>query len=107
MRQTTTINPNKLTKPTFIGAAIGLILIVVFLSGVKNLNPAWRKLWMAKPLLMVPFAGALGGLFFALMHSLRSQGGWKKVWAHLLSLLIFVIGIFIGFVLGLNGTLWD
>lgn len=52
-----------LARPMLFGASIGLLLILVFLYGVKNPNPGWGKFWMARPLLMVPFAGAMGGLF--------------------------------------------
>lgn len=97
-----------LAKPMLIGAGIALILISVFLSGVDHPNPAWGKYWMIKPLIMVPLAGAGGGSLFYIMHYLFGyQGGWKKVLALALSIIGFVIVLWLGTVLGLNGTLWD
>lgn len=96
-----------LAIPMLIGATIGLALIVVYLLGVKNPNPAWGKFWMLRPLLLVPFAGAMAGVFYYLMNSLRNQGGKKKILANVLSLLVLLIGLFMGVVLGLDGTLWD
>ncbi|GAB3902252.1 hypothetical protein GCM10028803_28490 [Larkinella knui] len=89
------------------GAGIAFLLIVVFLLGVKNPNPAWGKFWMIKPLLVVPIAGAAGGVFYYLMDHLRYQGGWKKIAALVLGLLGYLFVLWIGTVLGLNGTLWN
>lgn len=89
------------------GAAIALVLISIFLLGVHNPNPAWPRLWMVKPLLIVPCAGAMGGVFYYFMDHLRFQGGWKNVLATLLSVLGYIIALWLGTVLGLNGTLWN
>lgn len=89
------------------GAGIGLTLIVIFLVGAGEPDPDWPRFWMIKPLLVVPLAGALGGLFYYNMDHLRNQGGWRTVMAHALSLLVFLLVLWIGTVLGLNGTMWD
>jgi hypothetical protein len=57
---------------------------------------------------VVTLAGAAGGAFFYfLMDRLGSRGGWKKALAITLSLLIYVVGLWMGTVLGLAGTLWN
>ena len=89
------------------GAAIALILIIAFLFGADTPDPYWPKLWIIKPLIIVPAAGAMGGLFYHLMDSLRYQGGWKRILANILSLLVYIIALWMGTVLGLNGTYWD
>jgi len=89
------------------GAAIALVLIALFLSGVDHPNPNWPKLWMVKPLIIVPVAGALGGVFYYYMDHLRYQGGWKKTLAILFSVIGYVVILWLGTVLGLNGTLWN
>ncbi|WP_345948137.1 hypothetical protein ABDD95_14900 [Mucilaginibacter sp. PAMB04274] len=99
--------PASLGKRMLIGAAIALVLISVFLLGVKHTEPAWGKLWMVKPLIMVPLTGAAGGAFSFLMDKLRYQGGWKAALAIMLSVLGYVFALWIGTVLGLNGTLWN
>ncbi len=94
-------------KPILTGAGIALILIAIFLSGVDRPDPAWPKLWMVKPLIIVPLAGAMGGLFFYLMQPFRYKGGWQKIVATIVSLIVYIIGLWLGSVLGLNGTLWN
>lgn len=89
------------------GAGIGLILITFFLIGAGEAEPGWSEYWMLKPLLMVPAAGALGGLFFYNMDHLRSQGGWRAAFAIVLSLLVYIVVLWLGTVLGLHGTMWD
>lgn len=96
-----------LVKRTLLGAAIALLLISIFLLRAGEPNPLWGKLWMVRPLIIVPFAGAMGGLFYHLMDFLRYQGGWKKVIANILSLLVYIIGLWLGTILGLDGTWWD
>jgi len=51
------------TNPILIGTAIALILTSMFLFSVDHPKPEWGKLWMLKPLIIVPLAGATGGLF--------------------------------------------
>lgn len=101
------INSALLAKRMLIGAAIALILISVFLLGVHNPKPEWGKLWMLKPLIVVPLAGAMGGLFYYFMNRFEYQGGWKKALVVAISLIIYIIGLWLGSVLGLNGTLWN
>lgn len=102
------IRPALLGKRMLLGAGIGLILISVFLIGVKNPNPAWGKFWMIKPLIIVPLAGAGGGAFYYFInHFWGYQGGWRKAFAIVFSLVGFIIALWLGTVLGLNGTLWN
>lgn len=101
------IHSSSLGKRMAQGAGIALGLISLFLFSVKEPNPAWGKLWMIKPLLIVPLAGAMGGVFYYFMDHLRYQGGWKKALAYGLSLIGYLIGLWLGTVLGLDGTLWN
>jgi len=90
-----------------IGAGIALTLIVVFLSGTGEPDPAWGKFWMIRPLVVVPFAGAMGGVFYHLMSPVRAKGGWKQVLAVILCVIVYVFGLWIGTILGLDGTYWN
>lgn len=94
-------------KPMLIGAVIGLLLISTFVFGVDNPKPEWGKLWMIRPLVIVPLAGAMGGLFFYFMNYLSAKGSINKTWAIILSLFVFLVGLWLGVVLGLDGTLWN
>lgn len=111
MTQTNSLTnqPHKLAsvaKPALIGAAIGLIAISFFVFGVDRPNPAWGKLWMIRPLIITPLSGAVGGAFYYFMDYQASRGLNKTV-AILLSLVVFVIGLWMGVVLGLAGTMWN
>lgn len=98
--------PIALYKPVLIGATLALSLIVFFLAGVDNPNPEWGKYWMVRPLIIVPLSGALGGLFFYFMDYMSFKGMNKTV-AVLLSIVVYIIGLWMGTVLGLDGTLWN
>ena len=90
-----------------IGGVLALILIILFLAGADYRDPAWPKFWMVRPLIIVPIAGAMGGAFSYFVEDLRSQGGWKTVLAILLSMIVYVIALWFGSVLGLDGTYWN
>jgi H+/Cl- antiporter ClcA len=97
----------QLIKRMLIGAIIALVLISLFLYGVNNPKPEWGKFWMLRPLLIVPFAGAMGGLFYHLLEKFRNKGGWWKILAILASVIGYIIILWLGTILGLDGTLWD
>lgn len=101
------IHGASLTKRMLQGASIALVLIALFLSTVRNPDPSWPKLWMLRPLVVVPIAGALGGVFYYFMDHFRYMGGWKKIAAHFISLIGYLFLLWIGTVLGLDGTLWN
>lgn len=94
-------------KRMLVGAGIGLTLISFFLLGAGEPAPHWPTLWWIRPLLVVPAAGALGGLFYYNMDPLRAQGGWRTAFAYILSLLVYLLVLWLGTVLGLAGTMWD
>src|SRR5687768_16970953 len=105
----TTQSPHSasLSKRMLQGAGIALTLISIFLLSVDEPNQNWPKLWMIKPLVIVPLAGALGGAFYYFMDHLLNQDGWRKALALIIGLLGYIFVLWLGTVLGLNGTLWD
>jgi len=88
-----------------LGVVIGLLVITVFLVPAHTQSD-WGRFWMLRPLIVTPFAGAMGGLFFSIMEN-RYKSGWKRAVAIILSILVFIVGLWLGIVLGLAGTLWD
>ena len=101
------IHPASLSKRALIGTGIGLLLISIFLLSVKEPNPEWGKLWMIRPLIIVPLAGATGAICNYFIIHFHNQAGVNKTIAAILSAIIFIIGLWLGFVLGLDGTLWN
>ena len=95
------------SRRTLTGAAFALALIALFLAGVQHPDPAWGKLWLLRPLLVVTMAGALGGLINYLLLHFHQKLGIHKAVAIVLSALIYLVGLWLGSVLGLAGTLWD
>ena len=93
-------------KPAVIGAGIALAVILFFILPEKNPDLAWGKYWMVKPLIITPLAGAAGGAFYAFMQHQRYKG-FNKTLSILLSIAVYLIGLFMGIVLGLSNTLWD
>lgn len=101
------VNPIAIAKRMFIGAAIAFALILSLLLSVDEPKPEWGSLWMLKPLLITPLAGAGGGAFFYYMTQIVKNNVWAKLIAILVGLIGYIIAIWLGSVLGLNGTLWD
>ena len=101
------VYPASVGKQMLVGAGIGLLLISLFLLSTGEPDPAWGKLWMIRPLIVVPLAGAMGGLCNYFIIHFHDKVGVNKAFAMLLSALVFIIGLWLGAVLGLNGTMWD
>lgn len=106
---TSTSQPNQysLVIRMGVGAIIGLLVISLFVLPVNQPDPAWGKYWMIRPLIITPLAGAMGGLCNHLIFHFRNVVGMNKVVAVIVSALVFLIGLWMGIVLGLDGTLWD
>lgn len=98
--------PGSLAVPMLIGAGIGLAIISFFVFGVDHPNPEWGKYWQIRPLIVTPAAGALGGAFWYLMDVMSSKGMNRTI-AVILAVIVFIIGLWIGTVLGLAGTMWN
>jgi hypothetical protein len=90
-----------------VGAGIGLLLISFFLLSAGEPNPEWGRLWRIRPLIIVPLAGAMGGLCNYFIVHFHYQAGVNKTIAIILSVLVFIVGLWLGTVLGLDGTYWD
>ena len=100
-----------LCRPLLIGAGIALALMSIFLLtfflSEGTPNPAWPELWWIRPLAVITNAGAAGGIFYYIMDRMMgSKGGWRKAVAIVLSVIVYIIGLWMGTVLGLVGTMW-
>lgn len=90
-----------------VGAAVGLIIISVFVIGAGSGNTAWGSYWRIKPILLTPLLGALVGLCYDATEPLRKVNGWAGRIFLVLSLIGCFVGMWISLVLGLAGTMWD
>ena len=95
-----------LVTSVLIGAGIGLFVISFFVFGVDYPKQEWGQYWRIRPLIITPLAGATGGAFYAFMNY-QSSRGFNRTIAVLLSIVVFVIGLWLGIVLGLDGTMWE
>ncbi len=96
----------RFSKSVLAGAGIAFILILLFILPVEG-KPEWGKWWMIRPLIIVPIAGAGAGALYYFMGPLRRLGGWNAFGAYAVCLVVYVFALWIGTVLGLDGTLWN
>lgn len=101
------LNSRSMARYALIGGIIGLTLITIFLLGVKHADPSWPKYWQIRPLVIVPLATAGGGLFVYFMTSLFNNNTWTRILAIIVGIVGFIISLWMGTVLGLDGTLWN
>lgn len=90
-----------------IGALIGFAIIAVFVFSVDQPKAAWGTYWKLKPLILTPMITAFGGGLFYLIEQAFIRNKWSKGWALVIGAIAFIISLWLGIVLGLNGTLWD
>ena len=96
-----------LGKRMVLGAGVGFLFISLFLIMADGAQPQWGDYWMLRPMLVVPLATALSAVFYTFMDPWRLRGGYRQLLANVLSLLGFVLSLWLGSVLGLDGTYWD
>lgn len=94
-------------KRMFLGALIGLAAISLLVFGVDDPDPSWPANWRVRPLLVTPFVTAFGILSFYLKDIIGVKGDWPKIFLFMLSTVLFLISLWLGTVLGLDGTLWN
>jgi len=101
------IDTATLAKYMIFGAIIGLAVISLFVFRVDNPKPEWGTLWRVRPLLITPMSGAAGGAVFYFMDYIGAKRGWNKVLTIIASIVISFVGLWMGIILGLDGTLWN
>lgn len=102
-----TVSSTGLMKRMLIGGVIGLVLISLFLISADDADPTWNRLWFIKPLIITPIAAAMGGGFHFYVDKIFSSNNWSSVLAFTLGTLGFVVALWLGTVLGLDGTYWN
>ena len=94
-------------KWALLGGGIALALISLFLFSAGEGDPSWPRFWYIRPLIIVPLAGATGGVFNYFINRMLNQGTAQKIAAVVIGLIVYVVGLWLGTVLGLDGTMWN
>ena len=94
-------------KRMSIGFAIGLVIISIFVFGAPNPNPEWGPYWRVKPLILTPLISSLGILWLYLPSFVNTKSKIKSGILMIISIMVFIASLWIGLVLGLNGTMWN
>jgi len=97
----------RLSTFVLLGALTGLAIISFFVFGTGQQNPAWPDNWRIRPLLVVPFAGAAAGLISYFSVTASTRLGMNKTIVWILAILFSLFVLWIGTILGLDGTMWD
>ena len=100
------IRKSSVIKAMLLGAGIGLIIILLFITGAQT-QPHWPDHWKVRPLIITPLAAALGGGLAYITTSILKRKGMHTIIAVFISLIGFLIALWMGIVVGLDGTLWD
>ncbi len=96
-----------LIKSLLFGAGIALLVIGAFVLSVNHPRPEWGELWMMRPLIITPLAGAAGSAFyFFVYHFFAYRGAIRKASGGILGLTGYIVALWLGVVLGLAGTFW-
>ena len=100
-------NKKVLFQRMFIGALIGFGFISLFVFSVKEPDPSWGPYWQIRPLIIATLAGAVGMLSFYLQDIIKPKGEMSATFLIAGEIVLFGIAIWLGIVLGLDGTMWD
>lgn len=101
------VNRNTLFIFMLAGAVIGLGIITLFIFTVDDPDPAWPAYWRVRPLIITPLATAAGAAAVYLFNLVMPKTGWLKIVTIILSVIGFLISLWLGIIVGLDGTLWN
>ena len=100
-------NLKSIIERMLLGAGIGLLIISFFVFSVDEPNPEWGSFWKIRPLIITPLAGAFGIISFYFKDFIRPRNKLITIIVILFSIIAFLFALWIGIILGLNGTLWN
>lgn len=103
-----TVNSRAVLLKTAAGGwVIGLGIISLFVFGFQNPDPEWGSYWRIRPLLLTPLIAGTGAVFAGLLFKMGQGSAGRKILFTLLAAGAFLFSVWIGIILGLDGTLWD
>ena len=101
------ISPKSLFRHLLSGWAIGLLITTLMIFSADEFKPEWGEWWMLKPLIITPLAAAAGMLAFYLRNYFSPTSGLGKITVFAISMVLFLAVLWMGIVLGFDGTLWN
>lgn len=101
------INKKNIAILVSLGYALALAFIAFIILSVNEPKPEWGKYWFIRPLILTPIFGAIGGASNYMINIYSVENRIIKFLRILLSILVFIFFIWIGTILGLDGTLWN
>jgi len=104
---TSTFFSPALMKRMLTGAGIGLLLVSFFVITAGEGQPSWGAYWRLKPLLLTPLLASIVAACYHATGPLRDIAGWQGRLFTVLSIIGYVLGLWIALILGLNGSLWN
>ena len=96
-----------LIKPMLLGTVVGVLVVSLFLFSSGEGKPEWGTLWKIRPMIVLPLAGAAWGVCYYFLRQNHSRFGVNKTIAVILGVLGLFIAMWMGVVVGFDGTLWD
>lgn len=90
-----------------IGGLIGLAIICFFVFGVDKPDPSWPTNWRLRPLITTPIVAAFGGIAFYLVPFVKPQNTAIRIMLYIFSGFAFLVALWMGIILGLDGTMWN
>jgi len=101
------LTPQSVLTRMVTGGIIGLAVISLFIFPISDPDPAWGEHWRIRPLIITPLVSAFGFLSFFLKDYIQPRSDAGKIVVFLISAMAFAVALWMGTILGLNGTLWD
>lgn len=85
------------------GWLTGLCLIALFVFSVQDPDSEWGNYWRVRPLLLTPLVAGMGAMAAYFIY----RKGAGRILFTVLAAGAFLFSLWIGIILGLDGTLWD
>jgi ABC-type dipeptide/oligopeptide/nickel transport system permease subunit len=89
------------------GYIFGFAVISFFVFSVNTPDPAWGQYWYIRPLIITTLAGACCGLLIYSANLVDTDERWIAMLARIATIIGAFIGLWLGIILGLDGTLWN
>lgn len=101
------INLSTLIKFAIAGAFLALILISLLIFSVNTPKPEWGQHWFIRPIIVAPIIASIGGISMYLVNLGEFESKLLNLLLFLFSIVLFLFFLWIGIILGLDGTLWN